>query len=71
MLMGKLLTVSEAAQLLRLKPKTIRLWLETGRLRGFKVGRQWRIPVSELERLIPQEHFHGMIESLSQSKQVS
>ncbi|HEX9990516.1 MAG TPA: helix-turn-helix domain-containing protein [Chloroflexia bacterium] len=47
-----LLTVDEAAKLLKLTPYTIRRLLNEGRLPGKKVGggRQWRISREELER---------------------
>lgn len=44
----RLFTVEEAAQTLRLHDDTVRLWLRTGRLRGVKVGRSWRIAEQEL-----------------------
>jgi acetyl-CoA synthetase len=44
----RLFTVEEAAQTLRLHDDTVRLWLRTGRLRGIKVGRSWRIAEQEL-----------------------
>lgn len=44
----RLFTVEEAAQALRLHGDTVRLWLRTGRLRGIKVGRSWRVAEQEL-----------------------
>ena len=49
-----LLTVTEAAERLRVNPETIRRMLRDGRLHGVQpVGRRggWRIPSSEVERL--------------------
>ncbi len=49
-----LLTVTEAAERLRVNPETIRRMLRDGRLRGSQpVGPRagWRIPTSEIERL--------------------
>ncbi len=50
-LMEQLHTVEQAAHLLQLHPDTIRLWLRTGRLKGHKLGRVWRVPNHELRRL--------------------
>lgn len=47
--MDNLLTPDEVAARLKLEPKTIREWLRTGRLKGIKVGRFWRIEESVLE----------------------
>jgi excisionase family DNA binding protein len=40
---GDLLTVEEAAEILRVTPKTIREWIRKGDLVGLKFGKQWRI----------------------------
>lgn len=44
----------EAAPILRTTPNTVRQMLQTGALKGYKLGRgpkaQWRILVSEIER---------------------
>ena len=39
-----LLTVEEAARLLKVHQNTIRVRIRTGKLRAMKFGRQWRIP---------------------------
>ena len=39
------LTVTDLAQRFRRHPSTIRQWLESGRLEGYKLfGREWRVP---------------------------
>lgn len=47
-------TVPEFAELLRVTPDTVRMWLREHRVRGIKVGKsrqgRWRIPRSELTR---------------------
>jgi excisionase family DNA binding protein len=49
------LTVEEAAAKLKIHPRTIRRLLVDGKLPGVKFGaRQWRIPVSALERGVEQ-----------------
>lgn len=44
----RLLTVREVAEYLRLSPRTVRLWLQTGKLRGLRVGGRWRVRESDL-----------------------
>ena len=46
------LTVNEAAQFLKLKPRTIREWIAHGRLRAQKIGRAYVIPEAEVSRII-------------------
>lgn len=46
--MQELLTVLEAAALARVHPGTIRRWLQEGRLKAIKIGRQWRIEPAAL-----------------------
>ncbi len=44
-----LLTVEEAAALLRISPKTAKDWARAGELPGaFKIGREWRVKRDEL-----------------------
>lgn len=48
------LTISEAAQELRVHEETVRRWLQAGRLKGSKLpGRgDWRVPQSEIDRVL-------------------
>jgi excisionase family DNA binding protein len=46
---GDLLTVEEAADILRVSPKTVREWLRKGKLVSLKFGKQWRIRRQDLE----------------------
>jgi excisionase family DNA binding protein len=50
--MGELLTVAEAAGLLRLKPSTLRAWILRRKLPYCKVGRLVRIRRADVEALI-------------------
>jgi len=50
--MDELKTVDEVATLFNVKPTTIREWLKDGRLKGTKLGRQWRIKESDLQDVI-------------------
>ena len=47
--MEKLLTVEEAAELLRITPRTLKEWCRRGKVPCVKVGREWRLKASELE----------------------
>lgn len=49
---GKLLTPEEAAKQLAIKPRTVREWLRTGRLKGVKMGTLWRVAERDLEEFI-------------------
>ena len=46
--MENYLTVEEMAQTLRVEVGTVRRWLRSGKLRGLKLDRVWRIPQTEL-----------------------
>jgi excisionase family DNA binding protein len=48
--MERMLTPEQAAEVLQTHPVTVRLWLRTGKLRGRKIGRIWRVPESECTR---------------------
>jgi excisionase family DNA binding protein len=47
-----LLTVSKAAELLAVKPMTVRAWILRKQIRYVKVGRAVRIPQTAVEELI-------------------
>jgi excisionase family DNA binding protein len=48
----KLLTPEDAAKALLVKSDTLRGWLRTGKLKGVKVGRLWRVRESDLEAFL-------------------
>jgi excisionase family DNA binding protein len=50
--MEKALTVEQAAEVLQVLPITVRRWLRSGRVRGVKLGRVWRVPESALHELL-------------------
>jgi acetyl-CoA synthetase len=50
--MEKHLTPEEFAERLRVHPKSVRLWLREGTLRGVKIGRLWRIAETEAQRFV-------------------
>ena len=45
-------TADEVAEMLRTTPQTIRRMLGDGKLKGFKVGREWRIAEGDLQAFI-------------------
>lgn len=45
-------TPEEAANKLKLARRTVYRWLREGRIKGRKMGQLWRIPESELNRLL-------------------
>ncbi|MHB0978876.1 MAG: helix-turn-helix domain-containing protein [Thermoleophilia bacterium] len=53
-------TVNQVAEMLQTAPLTIRRYLKAGKIRGFKVGKDWRITESDLQAFIdagrPTEH---------------
>lgn len=49
--MEPLMTVTDVARYLKVTPRTVYSFLESGELKGIKIGRSWRIRKSELERL--------------------
>lgn len=50
--MPEMLTAREAADLLRLSPQTIALYIKHGKLAAVKVGRSWLIRRADVERLL-------------------
>jgi excisionase family DNA binding protein len=50
--MTDFITTAEAARRLGVTRQTMATYLRTGRVRGIKLGKDWRIPVQEFERLM-------------------
>ena len=50
--MEDLLTLKEAARRLRVSVKTVKAWLYSGELQGYKAGRQWRITPSAIQAFL-------------------
>jgi excisionase family DNA binding protein len=46
------LKTDEVAKVFSVRPKTVRMWIGRGELRAVKLNRQWRVPASELSRLL-------------------
>jgi excisionase family DNA binding protein len=50
--MAEFMTTAEAAKRLGVTRQTMGAYLRSGRVRGIKLGKDWRIPVQEFERLM-------------------
>ncbi len=48
----KLLTPTDVANRLQVKERTVTLWLRRGHLRGFKIGKEWRISPGDLQAFL-------------------
>jgi excisionase family DNA binding protein len=46
------LTVDEAAEFLKVNSRTVLRWLNEGKIKGFRIGRDWRIKKSEIHRIM-------------------
>ncbi len=44
----RLLTPAQVAEHLQVNQATVTQWLREGRLRGFKIGKKWRVSVQDL-----------------------
>jgi excisionase family DNA binding protein len=53
--MGELLTTKQLQDLLKVDRITVYRMLNDGRLKGVKIGNQWRFPQSEIDRLTGEE----------------
>jgi len=47
----KFYTAQQVAEMFQVHQRTVLVWLRTGKLHGVKMGRLWRIPESELNRI--------------------
>ncbi len=48
----KLLTPTDVANRLQVTERTVTQWLRRGHLRGFKIGKEWRVSEIDLEAFI-------------------
>ena len=55
MIEPKLLTPAQIAEALQLNESTITRWLRKGRLRGFKVGKDWRVSPADLDAFLEEQ----------------
>ncbi len=52
MIEDTLLTPGQVAERLQLQERTVTRWLRTGYLRGFKLGKEWRVSSEDLYSFI-------------------
>lgn len=52
--MDEYLLPEEFAREASVHPETVRRWLREGIINGKKFGRKWRIPKSELDKVLPE-----------------
>ena len=48
----KLLTPTDVADRLQVNERTVTIWLRKGHLRGFKIGKEWRISPDDLQAFL-------------------
>ncbi|MDI6781432.1 MAG: response regulator [bacterium] len=61
--MEDLLTIEEVAEILRLKLLTVYRWVESGKIRGIKIGKGWRFKKGEIERFLKDQESQGYHEA--------
>ena len=54
----KFLTPNQVADVLQIQERTVTRWLRNGYLRGFKIGKEWRIDSLDLHRFLEQHANH-------------
>ncbi len=52
--MSEYQTIQEVATLLKVNPRTVRRWIHEGKVKAFKIAREWRI--YNLNELLPKEN---------------
>ncbi len=50
----KLLTPTDVANHLQVNERTVTQWLRRGHLRGFKIGKEWRVSARDLQNFLEQ-----------------
>ena len=51
----KIYTVEEVADLLKIKPTTVRAMLRDNEINGFKAGKAWRVTEDDLKKYIQKQ----------------
>ncbi len=54
MIEDKLLTPPQVARHLQVNERTVTQWLRQGHLRGFKIGKEWRVSARDLDNFLEQ-----------------
>ncbi|RPJ50788.1 MAG: DNA-binding protein [Methanobacteriota archaeon] len=55
MMVDKIYTIEQAAEILLIKPRTMREWIRRGKVRAFKLGDLVRIHEEDLQEFIDSE----------------
>ena len=58
--MTPLYTLSEAAAALRVSPKTVHRMLDSGRLRGMRLGREWRFTPEQIRGTLTEQPVYAV-----------
>ncbi len=66
MIEEKLLTPAQVADRLQIHERTVTRWLRGGYLRGFKLGKEWRISPTDLSAFM-EEHANQPLDTASGS----
>jgi excisionase family DNA binding protein len=56
-----LLETPQAAELLKVHPKTLQKWARTGIIPGSKIGREWKFRASVLDDFVRSRYTHSTI----------
>jgi len=62
--MKRLLRTGEAGEMLGVTPKTIREWIKEGRIKALRIGKEYRVPYEEVERLLREAERNAVQEAL-------
>ena len=57
--MGEVLTIKEVAEKLKVSDRTVRNWVESGKLKAFRFGLQYRIKAEDFETFIKNSEVKG------------
>ena len=49
---NQLFTPTQIAKRLQVNERTVTQWLRTGHIRGFKIGKEWRISLADFEAFL-------------------
>jgi len=69
--MEDIMTIEEVAKYLKLKPQTIYMWAQNGKIPAAKIGREWRFRRDLVDAWFNQhiqEKFQPLVENLEKSK---
>ena len=61
------LTVQQVGAELKIHPATVRVWIKDGRLRAVRVGREWRVRRSEVDRALMSDASPAYVEQEADS----